>query len=161
MLNDDDGGGDGGDTGATGTTGAENTGTVNVLNAMEPAEAEAVQTAVDENIVDADYTVEIEASADFEEQFQIRAEGGTLDITLCRSPARSSSRPRPARSSSLEDLGFDIAELEATFGEYFLVARRVRRRALRDPDEHQPEEHGLVPEGRLRRGRLPGPDHVG
>ena len=32
--------------------------------------------------------------------------------------------------------------------------RRVQREALRHPDEHQPQEHGLVPEGRLRRGRL-------
>ena len=92
CSNDDDGGGDGGDTGATGTTGAENTGTVNVLNAMEPAEAVAVQTAVDENIVDADYTVEIEGSADFEEQFAIRAEGGTLDIALVPQPGTVTSQ---------------------------------------------------------------------
>ena len=34
----------------------------------------------------ADYTVEIEGSADFEEQFAIRAEGGTLDIALVPQP---------------------------------------------------------------------------
>lgn len=68
---------------ACGGGGGEDTGSVNVLNAMEPAEAEVVQGIVDEMIAaDADYDVEIEASTDFETQFQIRAEGGTLDIAL-------------------------------------------------------------------------------
>ncbi len=120
CSNDDDGGGDGGDTGATGATGAENTGTVNVLNAMEPAEAVAVQTAVDENIVDADYTVEIEGSADFEEQFAIRAEGGTLDIALVPQPGTVTSQAEAGTIVSLEDLGLDIAALQATFGDYLL-----------------------------------------
>ena len=88
-----------------------NTGTVNVLNAMEPAEAVAVQTAVDENIVDADYTVEIEGSADFEEQFAIRAEGGTLDIALVPQPGTVTSQAEAGTIVSLEDLGLDIAAL--------------------------------------------------
>src|SRR5215210_5836569 len=76
--------GDGGDGDGGGQ--AENTGTVNVLNAMEPHEAKAVQTAVDNNIGDVDYTVEIESSPDFEEQFPIRTEGGTLDVALVPQP---------------------------------------------------------------------------
>ncbi|MGZ8571405.1 MAG: ABC transporter substrate-binding protein [Actinomycetota bacterium] len=117
----DDDGGDGDSTGATGATGGgENTGTVNVLNAMEPAEAVAVQTAVDENIADADYTVEIEGSADFEEQFAIRAEGGTLDIALVPQPGTVKSQAEAGTIVSLEDLGLDIADLQATFGDYLL-----------------------------------------
>jgi alpha-glucoside transport system substrate-binding protein len=118
CSNDDEPSG-GGDTGGA-TGGAENTGTVNVLNAMEPNEAPAVQGAVDDNLVDADYTVEIEASADFEEQFAIRAEGGTLDIALVPQPGTVTSQAAAGTIVSLEDLGLDMAELEATFGAYLL-----------------------------------------
>jgi alpha-glucoside transport system substrate-binding protein len=106
----DDGGDDGGQL--------DNTGTVNVLNAMEPSEAAAVQAAVDDNIVDADYTVEIEASADFEEQFPIRAEGGTLDIALVPQPGTVVSQAQAGTIVSMEDLGLDMDELEGWFGEY-------------------------------------------
>jgi alpha-glucoside transport system substrate-binding protein len=111
----------GGGSGATGTTGGgENTGTVNVLSAMEQAEAAAVQSAVDENIVNADYAVEIEGSADFEEQFPIRAEGGTLDIALVPQPGTVKSQSEAGTIVSLEDLGLDVDELKATFGDYLM-----------------------------------------
>jgi alpha-glucoside transport system substrate-binding protein len=110
--------GDGGGGGGGG--GNENTGTVNVLNAMEPHEAEAVQAAVDENIGDVDYTVEIEASPDFEEQFQIRSEGGTLDVALVPQPGTVQTQAEAGTIVSLEDLGFDIGELEDTVGEYLM-----------------------------------------
>jgi alpha-glucoside transport system substrate-binding protein len=112
--NDDDGGGGEGD-GA-----GENTGTVNVLNAMEPEEADPIQDIMDE-LIDGDYEVEIEASGDFEEQVQIRAEGGTLDVILLPQPGAVVDHAASGNAVSLEDLGFDIAELEDTFGEYFLT----------------------------------------
>jgi alpha-glucoside transport system substrate-binding protein len=116
ACSDDDGGGGGGDGG-----GGEDTGTVNVLNAMEPEEATVVQGVVDELITpEVDYQAEIEASADFEEQLQIRAEGGTLDVILLPQPGAVLDQAASGNAISLEDLGFDIAELEATFGEYFL-----------------------------------------
>jgi alpha-glucoside transport system substrate-binding protein len=111
--NDDDGGGGG-------EGGGENTGTVNVLNAMEPEEAEPIQEIMDE-LVDGDYEVEIEASGDFEEQVQIRAEGGTLDVILLPQPGAVVDHAASGNAVSLEDLGFDMAELEETFGEYFLT----------------------------------------
>jgi len=99
----------------------ENTGTVNVLNAMDPvAEVPAIQALIEENLGDVDYTVEIEGSADFEEQFPIRAEGGTLDIALLPQPGTVAAQAAAGTLTSLEDLGFDIAELEALFGEYFV-----------------------------------------
>ncbi|HEX7464553.1 MAG TPA: ABC transporter substrate-binding protein [Actinomycetota bacterium] len=99
----------------------ENTGTVNVLNAMDPvAEVPAIQAIIDEDLGDVDYTVEIEGSADFEEQFQIRAEGGTLDIALLPQPGTVAAQAAAGNLVSLEDLGFDIGELEALFGEYFV-----------------------------------------
>jgi alpha-glucoside transport system substrate-binding protein len=113
---DDEGGGDGGD-GETAAT-EPNTGTVNVLNAMEPNEAEAVQGAVDENLENADYAVEIEASADFEEQFAIRSEGGTLDIALVPQPGTVIQQAQAGTILSLEDLGIDVAALEEEYGDY-------------------------------------------
>ena len=112
---------DGGDGGGGATGGGEDTGTVNVLAAMEPAEAEALQAIVDDLITsEVDYQAEIEASADFEEQVQIRAEGGTLDIILLPQPGAVVDHAESGAAVSLEDMGFDIAELQATFGEYFL-----------------------------------------
>jgi alpha-glucoside transport system substrate-binding protein len=116
----DDGGEDGGETGATGA-GGENTGSVNVLAAVEPEEADAINGIFDETInANADYTAEVEASGNFEEQVQIRAEGGTLDVILLPQPGGVIDHAASGAAISLEDLGFDIAELEATFGEYFM-----------------------------------------
>jgi alpha-glucoside transport system substrate-binding protein len=111
-------GGGGGDGDGGGQL--ENTGTVNVLNAMEPEEAEAIQPIVDENLGEVDYTVELEASADFEEQFQIRADGGTLDIALLPQPGSVAAQAEAGNLVSLEDLGIDIGQLEELFGEYFV-----------------------------------------
>jgi alpha-glucoside transport system substrate-binding protein len=112
--------GGGGGTATAGPNQLENTGTVNVLNAMEPEEATAVQGIVDDNLVNADYKVEIEASADFEEQFQIRAEGGTLDVALLPQPGTVAAQAQAGNLVSLEDLGFNIDELNQTFGDYFV-----------------------------------------
>jgi alpha-glucoside transport system substrate-binding protein len=123
----DDGGGDG-ETGGTtggGATGVlEDTGTVNVLNAMEPEEATAVQGIIDET-VDADYTIEIEASADFEEQLPIRAEGGTLDVALVPQPGSVVGMAQDGTIVSLEDMGFQIDDLAELFGDYYLSLGEV------------------------------------
>jgi alpha-glucoside transport system substrate-binding protein len=126
ACSNDEGDGGGGTTGGTTTGGggatgqSENTGTVNVLGAFEPEEAAAVQQVVEDNIEGADYAVEIEGSADFETQFQIRAEGGTLDIATLPQPGSVAGQAEAGNIVSLEDLGFNIADLEALFGEYFL-----------------------------------------
>jgi len=110
------GDGDGGNGG-----GEENTGSVNVLAAVEPEEADAINGIFDEHInADAEFTAEIEASGNFEEQVQIRAEGGTLDVILLPQPGGVVDHAESGNAISLEDLGFDTAEMEATFGEYFM-----------------------------------------
>jgi alpha-glucoside transport system substrate-binding protein len=124
--------GDGGNGGGQAANTEENTGTVNVLNAMEPEEAEAVQGVIDENIGEVEYEVEVEASGDFEEQVQIRAEGGTLDVILLPQPGAVIQHAASGNAVSLEDMGFDMAELEETFGEYFLTL-----------GEHEGEHYGL------------------
>src|SRR5690554_1052961 len=81
---DDDAGGDGGDGGATG---GSDTGRVVLLTAMEPEEVDAVQAVLDDMInSEVDYTAEVEAAGNFEEQLQIRAEGGTLDLAAVPQP---------------------------------------------------------------------------
>ena len=122
---DGDGGGGGGGGGETGAGQLEDTGTVNVLNAMEPSEAEAIQPLVEAGLGDVEYTIELEASPDFEEQFQIRSEGGTLDIALVPQPGTVAAQAEAGTIVSLEDLGFDIAELEGLFGEYLLSLGEV------------------------------------
>jgi alpha-glucoside transport system substrate-binding protein len=102
-------------------TGEPNIGTVNVLSAGEPEEADAYQAIVDDLInADADYQAEIEFSGDFETQFQIRSEAGTLDIALLPQPGAVADQAASGNAVSLEDMGFDIAQLEDLFGEYFL-----------------------------------------
>jgi alpha-glucoside transport system substrate-binding protein len=102
-------------------TGEPNIGTVNVLSAGEPEEADAYQAIVDDLInADADYKSEIEFSGDFETQFQIRSEAGTLDVALLPQPGAVADQAASGNAVSLEDMGFDISQLEDLFGAYFL-----------------------------------------
>src|SRR4029450_12535922 len=79
----------------------ENTGSVNLMSAGEPEEVEAYQQIFDELInSETDYDVEIEAVGDFEGQFQIRAEGGTLDVAAV---------PQPGAIPDLVDSGSIVA----------------------------------------------------
>jgi alpha-glucoside transport system substrate-binding protein len=118
------------DTGGStteGTTGStaeqeENTGNVNLLSAAEPEEAAAYQDIFDELInSEVDYNAEVEPSGDFEEQFQIRAEGGTLDVAAVPQPGAIPALADAGSIVSLEDMGFDIDELNATLGEAFVA----------------------------------------
>jgi alpha-glucoside transport system substrate-binding protein len=112
---DDDGGDD-----SAGDGNGEPSGTVNVLNAMEPEENDYVQGVVDDVIVsEADYDVEMEASGNFEEDYQIRAEGGTLDVAMLPQPGAVADSVDQG-AVALEDMGLDIAELEETYGEYLM-----------------------------------------
>jgi len=116
--------GDGGDNGGAANQ-EENTGTVNVLNAMEPEEADAVQALWEETYPDLDYTVDFEASADFEEQAQIRAAGGTLDVILLPQVGTIAGNYVPNGAVSLEDLGIDIDALNAQMSESFVAVGEV------------------------------------
>ena len=115
--------GDGGDDGTAGQE--ENTGTVNVLNAMEPEEADAIQALWDETYSDLDYEVDFEANADFEEQAQIRAEGGTLDVILLPQVGTIAGNYVPNGAVSLEDLGLDVDALNEQMGESFVAVGEV------------------------------------
>jgi alpha-glucoside transport system substrate-binding protein len=117
---DDDAGGT--DTESTGGEAGENTGTVNLMSAGAPEEVAAYQEIFDELInADADYTVEIESVGSLEEQLQIRAEGGTLDVAAVPQPGAIPALVDSGSLTSLEDLGFDIDELNDQLGESFVA----------------------------------------
>ena len=100
---------------------SENTGSVNIMNALEPEENAVLQGISDKLIApDADYDAEFEQVDDVAQQIQIRAEGGTLDVVLVPQPGAVQEQAQNGNAVALEDLGFDIADLESTFGEYFL-----------------------------------------
>ncbi len=115
----DNAGGGSASTGATG--GGANTGSVNVLSALDPKEAGPMQNVFDTLINSkTDYKAEIEADANFEQDVQIRAQAGTLDVILLPQPGAVVEQAKAGNAVSLEDMGFNIDELNATFGEYFM-----------------------------------------
>jgi alpha-glucoside transport system substrate-binding protein len=124
---DDDGGGQAEGTGDEGGgEQAENTGEVNLMSAGEPEEVEAYQTIFDDLInSEADYTAEVESVGDFEEQFQIRAEGGTLDLAAVPQPGAIPGLVESGSLTSLEDLGVDVDALTDLVGESFMELGEV------------------------------------
>ena len=124
---DDDSTSAGDDTTETTAEGQEdNTGEVNMLSAGEPEETDAYQAIIDDQVnSEVDYTAEFEASGNFEEQLQIRAEGGTLDLAAVPQPGAIAALVEKGSLVSLEDLGFDIDELNDTFGESFVALGEV------------------------------------
>jgi alpha-glucoside transport system substrate-binding protein len=115
----DNTGGSSGSAGATG--GSENIGTVNVLSALDPKEAGPMQNVFDTLInAKTDYKAEIEADANFEQDVQIRAQAGTLDVILLPQPGAVVEQAKAGNAISLEDMGFNIDDLNATFGDYFM-----------------------------------------
>jgi alpha-glucoside transport system substrate-binding protein len=132
CTSNDEGGG-GGTGGASGPAQEENTGTVNVLSALDPAEADTLQTLWDKTYGDSvDYQVEFEGSDQFEEQLQIRSQAGTLDTILLPQPGAVIAQAQTGNALSLEDLGYNIDDLNATFGDYFMGL-----------GEYQGEHYGL------------------
>jgi alpha-glucoside transport system substrate-binding protein len=123
---DDDGGGQAEETGDGGGEQAENTGEVNLMSAGEPEEVEAYQAIFDDLInSETDYTAEVESVGDFEEQFQIRAEGGTLDLAAVPQPGAIPGLVESGSLTSLEDLGIDVDALTELVGESFMALGEV------------------------------------
>ena len=90
---------------------------------MSPRRSTAYQEIFDELInADADYNVEVESVGDFEEQFQIRAEGGTLDVAAVPA-AGGDPRPRRCRATSSRSRtwGSTSTSSTTTLGESFVA----------------------------------------
>lgn len=103
-----------------GETGA--TGEVSVFGAFSGIEAQAVQTVIDDKInAVKGYTAVYEGSDSFEEQIKIRVDGGNPpDVALYPQPGSVVEQGDLGNAIALEDLGFDIADLEALFGPYLV-----------------------------------------
>ena len=108
----------GGDETPTTDGGTGATGEVSVFGAFSGIEAQAVQTVIDEKInAVKGYTAEYEGSDSFEEQIKIRVDGGNPpDVALYPQPGSVVEQGDLGNAIALEDLGFEIADLEALFG---------------------------------------------
>jgi alpha-glucoside transport system substrate-binding protein len=112
---------DEGSTGGSAGPTQENTGKVNILAAVEPEEAAAIQEIADDQVnPNVDYDAEFEASGNFEQDVQVRGQAGTLDLIMLPQVGTIPTLVTSAHAVSLEDMGFDIAELEDTFGKPFM-----------------------------------------
>ncbi len=105
-----------------GDGGADDKASVSVFGAFSGTEAEAVQQVINDEInATKDYEATYEGSDSFEEQVKIRIEGGNPpDVALYPQPGAIIEQAEAGNAIALEDLGFDIAALEATFGPYLL-----------------------------------------
>jgi alpha-glucoside transport system substrate-binding protein len=117
----DDNKGSSGTTTATAKGQKPNTGKVNLMSAGEPEETQAYQQIFDDMINSkVKYKVTVESVGNFEEQFQIRAKGGTLDVAAVPQPGAIPKLVDEGSIVSLEDMGFNIAELKQTLGASFV-----------------------------------------
>jgi alpha-glucoside transport system substrate-binding protein len=104
-----------------GTGGKDLTGKITVMSAGEQTEVDAYQGIFDDLInAKVGYNVEVESVPDFEEQFQIRAKAGTLQIAAAPQPGALPALADAGQIVSLEDLGFDIDALNDLVGESFM-----------------------------------------
>jgi alpha-glucoside transport system substrate-binding protein len=100
----------------------DNTGTVDLMSAGQPNEVEAYQVIFDEQISsETDYDVEVESIDDIVQQTQIRAEGGTLDVSAVPQPGLVVDLAEAGNLVALEDLGCDIDALNQLVGEDFMA----------------------------------------
>ena len=100
----------------------KNTGKVTLLSAGEPEEVAAYQKIFDDLINSkTDYKAEVVSAGDFEQQFQIQAAGGTLDVAAAPQPGAIPALVDKGEIVALEDLGFNIDELNKLVGESFVA----------------------------------------
>lgn len=95
---------------------------VSVFGAPTSVEADAMNEVIQEYFNDVTGANAVyEGSDSFEEQVQIRVEGGNPpDVALYPQPGAVIAQAEAGNAISLEELGFDIAELEERFGSYLL-----------------------------------------
>jgi len=106
---------------AKGTNTLPDKGSINLMSAGEPEEVQAYQKIFDDLInAKTKYKVEIESVGDFEQQFPIRAEGGTLDVAAAPQPGAIPGLVDKGELTSLEDLGINIDQLKACVGASFV-----------------------------------------
>jgi alpha-glucoside transport system substrate-binding protein len=111
------------DNGATTDDGEDISGTeVSVFGAFTSIEADAVNGVIEEFFNEpTGANAFYEGSDSFESQIQIRVDGGNPpDIGIYPQPGAVVDQARQGNVVSLEEMGYDIAELEERFGDYLL-----------------------------------------
>lgn len=95
---------------------------VSVFGAPTSIEADAINGVIEEFFNGpTGSNAFFEGSDSFESQVQIRVDGGNPpDIAIYPQPGAVVAQAEQGNAIALEDMGFDIADLEARFGEYLL-----------------------------------------
>src|SRR5436305_6840335 len=97
------------------------TGTVSMMSAGEQNETDAYQQIFNELINSkVKYKASVESVSDFETQFQIRAKSGTLQVAAAPQPGALPKLADAGQIVSLEDLGFNIDNLNTLVGKSFM-----------------------------------------
>lgn len=97
------------------------TGKVTMMSAGEQNEVDAYQKIFDDLINSkVKYKATVESVPDFEQQFQIRAKAGTLDVAAAPQPGALPKLADANQILSLEDLGFNIDDLNNLVGKSFM-----------------------------------------
>jgi alpha-glucoside transport system substrate-binding protein len=129
----EDGGGGGGEVSADQE---ENTGSISMSGAASGIEADAIQQVIDENVNnDAEFTATYSGSDSFEQEIIIQIQGGTPpDLALFPQPGAVVEQAQQGNAIALEDLGFDIEELNDRYGEYLMSLGEYEGKHYAVPD---------------------------
>lgn len=121
ACSDDGGDGDGGDDGTT-TTGDEMMAAeFTLFGAPTGVEGEALQGFIDVYNAETGSSIAFTGSDDFESQLRIRVEGGDPPaVAFTPQPASICEFADSGALVSLEDMGFDIAEMEANHSKFWM-----------------------------------------
>jgi alpha-glucoside transport system substrate-binding protein len=117
------GSGEGGGGGGGAAAQEENTGQIAISGAASGPEADAIQAVIDQGVNDTqdEFVATYTGSDSFEQNIVIQIEGGTPpDIGFYPQPGAVIEQAQQGNLISLEDLGFDIAQLEEQYGAYLL-----------------------------------------
>ena len=121
CSDDSDDGGDGGDGGDTTTTEGMAAAEFTLFGAPTGIEGEAKQGFLDVYNAETGSNITFTGSDDFEAQLRIRVEGGDPpDVVFTPQPASICEFANAGELASLEDMGFDIAEMEANHSKYWM-----------------------------------------
>ncbi len=118
---DDTAGDDGGDDGGTAATGAEVGAEFTLFGAPTGVEGEALAGFIEAYNRDTSSNIAYTGSDDFESQLRIRVDGGDPPaVAFTPQPASICEFADEGALVSLEDMGFDIAEMEANHSKFWM-----------------------------------------
>lgn len=114
------GGGGAGDASADGG-GGQDTGTITVAGGATGADGDAIQDVVDLVNDQSDFVATYAGDDGFEQNVVIQIEGGNPpDVAFFPQPGAVVEQAEQGNITALEDMGFDIADLEERFGSYLM-----------------------------------------